>query len=130
MSHFTRVKTVIRELAPLEKALQEVLGWETVRNGVVRGYNGNTEKADLVAVNPVKAYDIGYEKRAGQETYEMVADPFGFHNSPINYGELPGAVAQRYALNILREESERLGFDFTEPVEAEDGALTISLSRW
>ncbi len=132
MSHFTRIKTVVRELNPLEKALREVLGWETVRNGFIRGYSGNTQRAALVAVNPRRSYDIGYVKADGAETYELVTDFYGLKNEdlPCKQAELADRITQQYALNILREEGERLGFDFSQVVTNEEGAMTVSLSRW
>ena len=130
MSHFTRIKTVIKEAAMLRRSLGEVLNWPVVANGVVRGYRGDTVAADIVAVNPQRGYDIGYVRPKGAEAYEMVADFFGLTNLPCRKEDFAGIVARQYALNILKEESLALGFEMSEVSETEEGAFVLALSKW
>ena len=131
MSHFTRIQTVMTEIDVLETAVAAVLGWETARDGLVRGYQGNKARAQLVAINPNAHYDVGFE-RAEDGSFSLVTDHFGLRSLPFPSQELPGMVSQAYALEVVRQEAERLGLSMTEAVTHEDGSLQLQLVglRW
>ncbi len=131
MSHFTRIKTVMTEIDVLETAAQSVLKWKTRRGGAVRGYRGNSVKAELVAVNPCANYDVGFE-RASDGSFSLVTDYYGLKGLPFPSRELPGMIAQAYSLEIVRQEAERLGLAMTDAVTNEDGSLQLQLAglRW
>ena len=131
MSHFTRIKTVMKEMDVLETAITCVLGWDTRRDGVVRGYRGNTVKAQLVAVNPNAQYDVGFE-RAEDESFSLVTDYYGLRDLPFPSEELPGKISQAYSLEVVKQEAEQLGLSMTDIVTNEDGSLQLQLVglRW
>lgn len=129
MSHFTRIKTVLTEIDILETALESTLGWEVRRDAVVRGWMGKQEGADLVAVNPGASYDVGFS-RDEEGSFALVADFYGLKNLPCKQDELSGVISQNYALEVVRQESERMGFAMGDVTVAEDGSLQLALTRW
>ena len=75
MSHFTEVKTKIRDRAMLEKALAALgLAVESnLKQGVdVRGFMGDKTRADLKVLTDTH-YDIGFARNA-EGDFEIIAD--------------------------------------------------------
>ncbi len=71
MSHFSQIKTQIRNLSSLKSALSDI-GVEWKEGPCpVRGYQGQTQTAEL-AIEQNNGYDVGF-KWNGSE-YELVAD--------------------------------------------------------
>ncbi len=98
MSHFTKIKTLIREQERLCEALRELHHqFRQGENLVVRGDRGNTQTAQVV-VNTGCSYDIGYQ-RQGDGTYEAVAD--------WDYGIPREAAPQFQKDNFLSEINQR-----------------------
>ena len=50
MSHFTRIRTQIRNIGTLQRALED-LGYDVAQDAQVRGYRGAQTKADLVGAS-------------------------------------------------------------------------------
>jgi hypothetical protein len=73
MSHFTTLKTVVRDRDVLCEALRFLHHeFRVGENLSVRGYQGQTESAEIV-VQTGCAYDIGF-RREPDQTYGAVAD--------------------------------------------------------
>jgi hypothetical protein len=71
MSHFSQIKTQIRNLESLKDALSDLgIDWKP-GPCEVRGYRGQTHAAE-VTIEQQNGYDIGFRWN-GQE-YELVAD--------------------------------------------------------
>jgi hypothetical protein len=71
MSHFSQIKTQIRNLTSLQAALTEMgIDWKEGPRAV-RGYKGQTYQAE-VAIEQENGYDLGFSWNG--EQYELVAD--------------------------------------------------------
>jgi hypothetical protein len=81
MSHFTKVKTVIRDQVVLCEALRQLHHqFREGENLTVRGYQGGTQTAQVV-LNTGCNYDIGFQRQADQ-TFDAVADwAYGVHRN-------------------------------------------------
>ena len=73
MSHFTRVRTKLRNLSVVQRALED-LGYKVEADSKVRGH-GHRADADLVVRMDGK-YDIGFTERRNGDV-DMVADIWG-----------------------------------------------------
>ncbi|MGA2542503.1 MAG: DUF1257 domain-containing protein [Verrucomicrobiota bacterium] len=71
MSHFTQIKTQIKDIAALRSACQE-LGLALLQNGQARGYYENKTKGDFV-IKLKGPYDIAVNKQP-DGTYGLTAD--------------------------------------------------------
>ncbi len=60
MSHFTTIKVQIKNGEILHQVLQD-LGYQVELNTNVRGYMGNTTKAEYV-IHQSNGYDLGFRK--------------------------------------------------------------------
>ena len=132
MSHFTTLKTVVRDREQLCAALRHL--HHTFRVGeqlTVRGYQGKTERADVV-VETGCAYDIGFRKEADQ-TYGAVADwDFGIRNQAGTQFQREAflqAVNQAYARCALVQQAIEHGYVIEEERVLANGEIELVVSE-
>lgn len=122
MSHFTRVRTQLRDLKTIKQALED-LGYQ-VEEGTVRGHTGQRVAADLV-VRMDNEYDIGFE-RSGNHVV-MVADFWGLR---IDREVFLQQLTQRYAYITVLKQAEQQGFQLVTEETQEDGSVRLVMQRW
>jgi len=126
MSHFSQIKTQIRNLNSLEAALNDLgLEWKSGPQAV-RGYRGQTTTAD-VAIEQKNGYDIGFSWNGG--AYELVAD-LQFWQQNWSVDRFLNKVTQRYAYHTIVNEGAHSGFQVAEQQQNEDGSVRLVLQRW
>jgi hypothetical protein len=126
MSHFSQIKTQIRNLSSLQSALTDLgIDWKSGPQPV-RGYRGQTETAE-VTIEQDNGYDIGFSWN-GKE-YELVAD-LQFWQQPWSVDRFLNRVTQRYAYHVVLNESSSKGFQVAEQRQSEDGSIRLVLQRW
>jgi hypothetical protein len=119
MSHFTHIKTRFQNLFYLEKALNRL-------NIVHKKIETSTDKLNLVIPQSNK-YDIQFAWN-GHE-YELVADiSFWKQSYPIE--TFIDRIAQQYAGEVIRGESQKIGFQPIKQKQNTDGSNTLVLERW
>jgi len=80
MSHFTRVKTVIRDREILCESLRQLhYQFQEGERVPIRGYANNAEYGQVV-VNTGSRYDIGFQRQS-DETYACCADWWGVNGN-------------------------------------------------
>ncbi|MBD2325876.1 DUF1257 domain-containing protein [Alkalinema sp. FACHB-956] len=126
MSHFSQIKTQIRNLDSLKSALSDLgMDWKAGPSEV-RGYQGSTHNAEVV-IEQQNGYDIGFAWN-GQE-YSLVTDlQFWQQNGSVD--RFIKQVTQRYAYHTIVNESSRKGFQVAEQQRNEDGSIRLVLQRW
>ncbi|KAB8319667.1 DUF1257 domain-containing protein [Tolypothrix campylonemoides VB511288] len=126
MSHFSQIKTQIRNIDSLKEALTE-LGIEWKQGPCeVRGYRGQTHNAE-VTIEQENGYDIGF-RWTGKE-YELVAD-LQYWQQDVSVEGFLRRVTQRYAYQTVVKESARAGFQIAEQQKNEDGSIRLLVQRW
>jgi hypothetical protein len=126
MSHFSQIKTQIRNLTSLQSALSDLgMDWKTGPRDV-RGYRGQTQSAEVV-IEQNNGYDVGFSWN-GHE-YELVAD-LQFWNLDNSVDRFLSKVTQRYAYHTIVNESADRGFQVAEQQKNEDGSIRLVLQRW
>jgi hypothetical protein len=126
MSHFSQIKTQIRNLSSLESALTDLgIDWKSGPRDV-RGYRGQTTKAE-VAIAQDNGYDIGFQWN-GQE-YELVAD-LQYWQQNLTVNGFLNQVTQRYAYHTVMNETAKQGFQVAETQNQADGSIRLVLQRW
>lgn len=128
MSHFSQIKTKLRNLSSLQLALDDAgVRWEAGPK-VVRGYQGKTETAEVV-IEQENGYDLGFKRSDGSGDYELVAD-LQYWQQPLSVDGFLNQVSQRYAFHTVVNESGNQGFQVSEQVTNEDGSIRLVLQRW
>lgn len=133
MSHFTSVKTKIKSLTCLVKALKD-LGYdytEAEEGQLVRvlGYQGQSTDA-VLSIHASKTYDIGV-KQTADGTYEFVADWWGVETTRgVEEEEFIKKLTQRYSYHKVMEEIRKKGYTLESEDVAEDETIKIRVRTW
>jgi hypothetical protein len=126
MSHFTKIKTTLKDLTLLKKSLTDLsVQWED-RSQIVKGYKNHITFANLVVMQN-NNYDIGFSWNGFE--YQLVAD-LQFWQQPWSVELFLDKVTQRYAYNSIVETTKLQGFKAIEEVNHETGAIKLTLQRW
>ena len=126
MSHFSQIKTQIRNLNSLQAALTDLgIDWKS-GSKTVRGYRGQTRNAEIT-IEQENGYDVGFSWN-GKE-YELVADMQYWQQSWSVEGFLR-QVTQRYAYHTVVNETARQGFHIAEQKQNQDGSIRVLVQRW
>ena len=126
MSHFSQIKTKIRHLPALESALNDLgFDWKSGPHPV-RGYQGQTETAEVV-IPQENGFDIGF--RWNGEEYELVAD-LELWKQDLTVERFLSKVTQHYALNTVLSSTEEQGFQVAKQEQDADGNIRLVVQRW
>lgn len=126
MSHFSNIKTQIRNLTSLKAALSDLgIDWKEGPSDV-KGYQGQTRTAEVV-VEQNNDYDIGFSWN-GHE-YELVAD-LQYWQQPLSVEGFLKRLTQGYAYHTVLNETTKQGFAVAEQQKQEDGSIRLVLQRW
>ncbi len=126
MSHFSQIKTQIRNLDSLKEALTDLdINWKPGTREV-RGYQGQTHAAE-VTIEQDNGYDIGF-KWNGLE-YELVSD-LQYWQQNLSVDGFLRQVTQRYAYQTVVKETTRAGFEVAEQQKNKDGSIRLVVQRW
>jgi len=126
MSHFSSIKTQIRNLVSLQTALTDLgIDWKSGPSDV-RGYRGQTSTAEVV-IEQENNYDIGFSWNGSE--YELVAD-LQYWQQPLSVEGFLRQVTQRYAYNTVMTETAKQGFQLAQQQENKDGSIRLVVQRW
>ncbi|ABG51775.1 MAG: DUF1257 domain-containing protein [Trichodesmium sp. St16_bin4-tuft] len=126
MSHFSQIKTQIRNLKSLQSALTDLgIDWKSGPTQV-RGYRGQTSTAEVV-IPQNNGYDLGFTWNGNE--YELVTD-LQFWQQAWSVDRFIKMVTQRYALHTVVNETTKQGFQVTEQQKNRDGSIRLVVQRW
>ena len=126
MSHFSQIKTQIRNIESLKDALNDLgVAWKGGSHSL-RGYQGITHNAEI-AIEQDNGYDIGF-KWNGKE-YELVAD-LQYWAQNLSVEGFLRQVTQRYAYSTVVKETAKAGFQVSEQKQNQDGSIRLVVQRW
>ncbi|MGD1806037.1 DUF1257 domain-containing protein [Dapis sp. BLCC M126] len=126
MSHFSQIKTQIRNLKSLQSALTDLgIDWKSGPTEV-RGYRGQTSTAEVV-IEQNNGYDLGFAWNGNE--YELVAD-LQFWQQASSVDRFINMVTQRYAFQTVVNETAKQGFQVTEQQKNKDGSVRLVVQRW
>ena len=128
MSHFSTVKTQLRKKEFLKQALFDLGYVPSEGKNLVRGYRGQTVKAEMI-VQMSKGADIGFRWNQGTKTYELVTD-LDLWKQKIPVERFLAQLTQRYALNTVLDSTSQEGFQVSEQKQSLDGSIELVVTRW
>ena len=128
MSHFSTIKTKLKDKSQLQEAL-EILQYDVKQDQelYVTGAHGighETVEAELAI-----GTDIGFRMNPISGNYELVAD-LETWNQPIPVERLMDKVNQQYARMTIHNKVKEMGFKVDEEWEMEDNSIELTVSRW
>jgi len=128
MSHFSRLKTSIREIDLLKKSLTNLnLAWHE-NEQLIEGYQGETHIVNLV-VPQKNNIDIGFEKTK-DNNYQLIAD-LAFWDQPTSVDAFLDSLHKEYALTAVLEETKKQGFEkISQTNNQQNGEVVIIVEKW
>ena len=128
MSHFSTIKTELRDRPALLEALRD-LGHDPREGSLpVRGYRGQTLEAQL-AVAQSNGADIGFRLNPETGSYELVTD-LDLWSQPVPVERFLAQLSQRYALRTILAATAEEGFQVSEQTQQQDGSIELVVTRW
>lgn len=132
MSHFTTVKTKLKDVICIKQALED-LGYEFVeaksaeQRVKVRGYQNETALADI-CIKASKTYDIGLQ--VTENGIELFADWWGVETTRgVSEEEFVNQLSQRYAYHKIMKEVKARGFA-VHAEEEENETIQLTVRKW
>ena len=123
MSHFTTIKTQIKDLDALRSASTE-LGLTLLQNTEARGYAGNSLKGDYV-LRLKGPYDIALNRQP-DSSYGLTADLWAGHVEK-EVGQNYGRLLQLYAVHKATKEARKKGH-FVSRSQKQDGSSKLVIA--
>ena len=128
MSHFSTIKTQLREADPLIKALTQ-LGYEiNQEKKFVKGYRGQFTAVDISMDLP-KDTKVGFKWDNNSNAYELVTDlDLWKFNLPVE--RFISKVTQMYAYQTIIAKTKEDGYQIVEQKNQNDGSIELVLTKW
>ena len=128
MSHFSTIKTQLREAEPLIKALTQ-LGYEiNQEEKFVKGYRGQFTAVDISMDLPGNT-KVGFKWDKNSNSYELVTD-LDLWNFDLPVERFISKITQMYAYHTIIEKTEEDGYQIVEQNKQNDGSIELVLTKW
>ena len=128
MSHFSTIKTKIKNKPQLQEALgilqYDVKEDQELKVTGAHGIGHETVEAELAI-----GTDIGFRMHPLTGEYELVAD-LETWNQPIPVERLIDKVTQQYARMSIHNTVKDMGFEVEEEWEMDDNSIELTVTRW
>ena len=128
MSHFSTVKTELRDRESLLAALRDLGQEPSAGERPVRGYRGQTVTADLCCPQS-EGGDIGFRWNSAEQHYELVTD-LDLWKQSVPVERFLAQLTQRYALQSILRSSAEEGYQVAEQRQQADGSIELVVTRW
>ena len=125
MSHFTCIKTKIKEKDFLIKALN-TLGYEAQENVLLENPDDHDHKQWNVEVAVTD--DVGF-KRSQDGTLELVAE-LDTWNLDVPVSRFIDKLTQQYAIENIKTQTVEKCYDVESEVKNLDGSVELVVTRW
>ena len=128
MSHFSTIKTQLKEVEPLIKALDS-LGYSiNQEEKFIKGYQGKFTPVDL-GMNLPGNTKVGFKWDNNSHAYELVTD-LDLWKFEIPVERFISKVTQLYAYQTIISKTKQDGYQIVEQKNKNDGSIELVLTKW
>ena len=128
MSHFSTIKTQLREAEPLIKAINS-LGYSiNQEEKFIKGYRGKFTAVDL-SINLPGDTKVGFKWNNNSNAYELVTD-LDLWKFDIPVERFISKVSQMYAYQTIISKTKDDGYQIVEQNNKNDGSIELVLTKW
>ena len=126
MSHFSTIKTTIKNKPELVEAL-ELLQYNVVQDVTLENPLDHQHKQWNVdvAIND----EVGFKLNKSTGTYELVADEQTW-NLDVPVSRFIEKLTQQYARMTIHNTVKEKGFEVEEEWEMDDNSIELTVTRW
>ncbi len=128
MSHFSTIKTKIKNKPQLQEAL-EILQYDVKEDQELKVTGAHGIGHETVEAELAIGTDIGFRMHPLTGEYELVAD-LETWNQPIPVERLIDKVTQQYARMSIHNTVKDMGFAVEEEWEMDDNSIELTVTRW
>ena len=128
MSHFSTIKTKLRNKPQLQEAL-EILQYDVKQDQELKVSGSHGIGHETVEAELAIGTDIGFRMNPMTGEYELVAD-LETWNQPIPVERFMDKVNQQYARMTVHNTVKEMGFQVEEEWEMDDGSIELVVNRW
>ena len=128
MSHFSTIKTQIKEAEPLIKALDNLGFTINQEEKFVKGYRGKFTAVDI-SINMPGDTKVGFKWDHNSNTYELVTD-LDLWKFEIPVERFISKVTQMYAYQTIISKTKEDGYQIVEQKNKNDGSIELVLTKW
>ena len=128
MSHFSTIRTKLRNKPQLQEAL-EILQYDVKEDQELKVTGSHGIGHETVEAELAIGTDIGFRMNPMTGEYELVAD-LETWNQPIPLERFMDKVNQQYARMTVHNTVKEMGFQVEEEWEMEDNSIELTVTRW
>ena len=128
MSHFSTIKTKIKEEEPLIKALNH-LGYNiNQEKKFIKGFRGQFTEVDISMELP-RETKVGFKWDNNSDSYELVTD-LDLWKFELPVERFISKITQMYAYHTIISKTEEDGYQIVEQKNQNDGSIELVLTKW
>jgi hypothetical protein len=128
MSHFSTIKTQLKEAEPLIKALDNLGYIINKEEKFVKGYRGKFTAVDI-SMNLPGDTEVGFKWDNNSSTYELVTD-LDLWKFELPVERFISKVTQMYAYQTIISKTKEDGYQIVEQKNQNDGSIELVLTKW
>jgi len=128
MSHFSTIKTQLRESEPLIKALNNLGYIINQEEKFIRGYRGKFTAVDI-SLNLSGETEVGFKWDKNSNAYELVTD-LDLWKFELPVERFISKVTQMYAYQTIISKTKEDGYQIVEQQNKNDGSIELVLTKW
>ena len=128
MSHFSTIKTQLKDADPLIKALNNLGYTINQEEKFVKGYRGKFTAVDI-SMNLPGETKVGFKWDNNSNVYELVTD-LDLWKFELPVERFISKVTQMYAYQTIISKTEEDGYQIVEQKNKNDGSIELVLTKW
>ena len=128
MSHFSTIKTQLKQSKPLIKALDHLGFSINHEEKFVKGYNGKFTAVDISMDLPGDT-KVGFKWDNNSKAYELVTD-LDLWKIELPVERFISKVTQMYAYQTIISKTKEDGYQIVEQNNKNDGSIELVLTKW
>ena len=128
MSHFSTIKTQLKEAEPLINALNSLGYIINQEEKFVKGYKGKFTAVDISMDLPGDT-KVGFKWDNNSNAYELVTD-LDLWKFELPVERFISKVTQMYAYETIISKTKEDGYQIVEQKNQNDGSIELVLTKW
>ena len=128
MSHFSTIKTQLKDKEPLIKALNSLGYISNQEEKFVKGFRGKFTAVDISMKLPGDT-QVGFKWENNSNAYELVTD-LDLWKFELPVERFISKVTQMYAYETIISKTKEDGYQVVEQKNQNDGSIELVLTKW
>ncbi len=128
MSHFSTIKTQLKDSEPLIKALNSLGYIINQEEKFIKGYKGKFTAVDI-SMNLSGDTKVGFKWDNNSNAYELVTD-LDLWKFELPVERFISKVTQMYAYETILSKTKEDGYQIVEQKNQNDGSIELVLTKW